>query len=833
MRILKTLFLLLASACMLQASGQNRISVPADFPVAILDDMAGLLQLATGKHWSKTTDKDIPAGFLLKKQSAASFKTKESFRLQSNGSGKVTITASSNEGLVFGFYKHLRAIGFSFYLPGAEYTVIPRLAHPYGQQKDIVDKPLLQIRNFFGTGGYGTNNPDPDKSVEKDWEIWKTRNGFGNAYELAGHRGENFILENKDILQKNPQWLATPLQGNSQTDQSIKLDYTNKEGLNFFVDWTIQPLLQKSFVIPPPNHTELVSIEPSDGGGFLNDLPQYKNRKLPSVSDQVYLAANLAAQKLDKIFPNHPHIGVSLYAYSGHAAPPSFPLHPRVFVQLVPYQFQNIAYGPSFIQLWAQKAKRFGLYDYYNYTDAHYDLPGGLTLQEAMQRLVHSVKQGSEGSHYETSFSKFSTGIPLYILNRYMSDGREDWKKGLDQLVSTLYPESRAQVTKLFALFYESSQFNVGQLGAAVALLNEIKEADLSGAERFRIHELKQYLHYIHLVFQSRDAKGGTLSERFLPLATYAWKIYDQKIVHSYRIMQLASYAFLNAPKNGKDDGANYQLHLDWFPETERSKTKWGQIRQGYDQAAIAKDFAKLQQLYPATALPATATLEEVWNQVQQTHKPRTALVIGGNHHMRGYFNVYSPVKTELTIRYRLGGTAAKPQLVLSSLDGQYAAPTAKTIDQASGTYTVTLSPGETFFFINAATDVVYRMEISIRSGFIFFNSSPRGIMTFYRRFDDPADGYTYDPAYYPSYIYVPQGLKAIDYRVQLNALKLTAPGNKVKTSRVIQTESDFEVRKIELEPAERGRIWKASISGNYNYGLLNLPDRYLFLEEK
>ena len=398
------------------AQSQTSFSLytPPGFPDQYRSDYITLLQQGTRQKWKpEEIQNRVSKGIILQLGDHTSFTAKESYRIETNGNSQLTITSSSMEGLTFGMYKHLRNLGYKFYLPGTLYTLIPSLQNPFGPKKTLVDKPFLQVRDFFGTGGFGSGMSDPDKSVQEAWLQWKVRNGFGSAYQLSGHRGENFILENKAKLRQHPDWLATPLTGNDQSDQGIKLNYLNKEALNFFVDWTIEAFTRKSYQRPPPGHSDFVSIEPSDGGGYLNDLPKNEGKKLPSISDQVYSAANLAAQKLDRVFPNHPNIGVNLYAYSGHAEPPSFKLHPRVFVQLIPYQFQTVAFGPSFIKLWKEKASRFGLYDYLNYADAQFDLPGGLTLDQAMKRLVHSVKSGSEGTTYETSYSKFATGIPL------------------------------------------------------------------------------------------------------------------------------------------------------------------------------------------------------------------------------------------------------------------------------------------------------------------------------------------------------------------------------------------------------------------------------------
>jgi hypothetical protein len=825
------LFLLLPLFNLAQSTtAKQTIYAPATVPLETLEDFRYLLEKSTGENWQiQLSGKNPTHGISLKLGNDNAFKTKESFRFQGNGVDLLTITSSSAEGLVFGFYKHLRQLGFQFYLPGEDYTIIPKLTNPFGTRKDIVDKPFLQTRNFFGTGGFGTSNADPGQTVEKAWNLWKLRNGFGSAYALGGHRGENFVLENKEILQKNPQWLSTPLKG-QPSDVGIKLNYLNKEALNYYTDWTIKLFTQSNFAPPPPNHTELISIEPSDGAGFLNEYQS--NKPLPSISDQVYGAANVAAQKLDKLFPDRPNIGVNLYAYSSHAAPPSFPLNPRVFVQLIPYQFQNIAFGPSFIKLWASKAKRFGIYDYYNYADAQFDLPGGMTVEEAMKRLVHSVRAGSEGTTYETSYSKFATGIPLWLLGRYMADGNADWKRNLDGLTRVLYKESSPKISELFQLFYNQPSFGVQYMGNAVKLLNEAVALTKDNEVQKRLNELKEYLQFAHLVYQSRDIKNGTTYQRLLPVAEYAWKLYPEKIVHSYRIMQLASYAFLNIDKNDKDYALYQKLHVDWFPETDRSKATWVKIKQGVNATQLTRDFNALTTKYNVADLTGNYNFEKVLSLVRQSFVPRKTMVFGGGSSVRGYFGVFSDKPTTLTIQYTIQGS--RPSLTFSSIDQDYLHDTAIIATKKDGMVTIKLPAGETTVFLNAGDECTYRIQAGITDGLFFFDGSPRGKLAFYKAFSDPYEQYTYQPAFYPSHIFVPKGISSIDYKVQLNALTITSPiGRKIKSDLLLSEHGGFETRKFAIQSNETGKIWKAEVSGNYNYNFLNIPDRYLLLQQK
>jgi hypothetical protein len=830
MYILRYLFLSLVLCyftAFSQISNDNAILYsPPQVNNETLQDFISLLNESTGKSWQlKPFEKVNGAGIYLQLLYIPEFKTKESFRLQSNGRDQLIITSSSPEGLVFGFYKHLRNLGFKFYLPDDLYTITPKLQHPFGAKKDIVDRPFLQIRDFFGTGGFGSSNSDPGKKVEKDWNCWRLRNGFGAAYQLSGHRGENFILENYDVLKKHPDWLASPLTGNKNKDQTIKLNYLNQAALQFFIDWTIQPFTQKNFILPPPNHTEFVSIEPSDGGGFLDE-----SKAGFSVSDQVFGAANAAAKKLDELFPKNPNIGINLYAYSTHAAPPSFKLHPRVFVQLIPYQFQTIAFGPSFIKLWSSKVKRLGIYDYYKYADQQYDLPGGLTLDEVMKRLTNSVSNGSEGTNFETSYSKFATGIPLWVIGRYMSDGDSKWEDNLNQVAKDLYGKSGAKVLELFQLFYRVSNFGKQYLGNAVQLVKDALESTQDAIVQKRLTEIKQYLQYIHLVYQSRDISQGTLDQRLLPLATYSWKLYPEKIINSYRIMQLVSYAFLNSDHADKNY-ANYQkLHVDWFPETVPSKAAWGKITQSITNNEMETYFQKLLKLYQPTKLVSNQIPASILSLITASGlKPNLHLVIGGSQYNRGYIGIYSEKATSISIKYHIDGNV--PKLIISTINKTYTNDTAITMTNSDGTLQLRLTAGETTLFLNVGNGCNYRIQADLKEGLYFFDGSPRGIMAFYTSFTAPYNQYTYNGDFYPSYIYIPQGINSVKYRVLQNALTITDPANNKITTQLDSRGSDgFEYRGFTVPPNYAGKLWKTEVSGNFNYNFQNIPDRYFLL---
>lgn len=816
------------------ASEAQTLYAPSSIEKETLQDFIFLLNKATGQSWQlKDFEKPAGSGIYLETSNDKAFTTKESFRLQTNGKDQLIITSSSVEGLVFGFYKHLRNLGFKFYEPDELYSIYPRLQHPYGEKQNKIDKPFLQVRDFFGTGGFGSAQPDPEFKAKKAWDRWKLRNGFGASYQLGGHNGENFILENYEFLLTKPDWLVKPLTGDKQRDMLTKINYLNKDALDFYVTWSLKPLTQKGFVLPPPHHTIYISMEPSDGGGFLNELPGNEGKSLPSISDQVYKAANRAAELLEKRFPNHPNIRVNLYAYSSHAAPPSFPLHPRVFVQLIPYQFQSIAFGPSFIKLWAARVKHFALYDYFRYPDIQNDLPSGLTIGEVMKRLKHSVRNGSEGTFFETSYSKFSTGIPLYLIGRYMADGNAQWEKNLQQLSQDLYGRAAPQMLSLFQLFYSEPNFTQSLIGNAATLVKEAGAVATSENIRQRINELKLYLNYVELVYQSRDLKNGKLYQRLLPLAEYAWKIYPEKIIHSYRIMQLVSYAFLNNDPADKERLIYQQLHAEWFPDTERSKSAWNRINQTISSKEREKNFQLLLKNYkPSTLMPSYSLKDMEAVGRSQGLQPKKQLIFGGDASTRGYVGIYSDKPAVLSFKYQIKGP--QPQLRISSVDQDYLSDTAIILSKNAGSIDIKIPAGETTLFLNAGDDCSYRVQLNLSAGMFYFDGAPRGILAFYKSFTAPFEQYTYDASFYPSYIFIPKNINRVDYRVQLDMLSIISPANRKINAELLSKESGgVEFRRFNIQSNEGSKIWKAEAGGNFNYNFINIPDRYLFLEKK
>lgn len=832
----------LFTVCDAQNSPANTISYPKTFPKAVIEDIQLLLKTSTNYQWNAQQDKPLDKGLILYLNTNENYKTGESCLVNSDGSSYVKFESPTTNGLIYGVYKYLRDLGFKFYLPDSLYTIIPKLTSVF-KKTSVMETPFLKIRDFFGTGGFGSGKTDPNRSVENSWRLWKWRNGFGTEFALAGHTGETFNLANANELEKNPSWTATPIMKNGKVNPSTKLNYYNSSAVDFFTDWVIKKYTDKNYKPPPIYLRDMVSIEPADGGGYITDIPPGSNLK--TVSDQVYHAANVAAEKLDRLFPNQPNIGVNLYAYSSHADVPNFSLNPRVFVQLVPYQFQNITSGPAFIKRWSEKVKRFGLYDYFKYPDSYWDMPGKFTIDELMKRSINATAAGSEGTTFESSYSKFATAIPLWVVCQYMCSGDADWQKNYNHFINDLYGSAAPAIKELFDIFYRSTQFTAKDLNTAV---NDLQKAEqLTNDQRIlhRIDELKLYLSYVHLYLKSQDMGNGNLEQRLIPLDKMVWTLYQTKIVHGYRLMQLISYSFLNAKTTDETLLSHYRsLHLQTFAESKDENALWkknfsytiDEVKNIYDEIKLPVPMgsvAKKSIIAETSAIGNTSSDISVTDQLtiaKSYFKTKQKITVSGTYRNRGSFNFFSEKPTTVTIYWSLSNSKNDPNATLSGSSKNYETVYDYRLKSESGKLSISLPAGESDFFINAGANTSYTFDISLDEIFCYFNGSPRGKISFL----DEHGKSSYDPRYFPSYIYIPEGTTEVQYKIKVDALKLLDPAGNVVATKLVKTLADgFQVRSFTVPTNLAGKFWKAIISGNYNYQFLNIPDRYFLFKEK
>ena len=345
-----------------------------------LDDLQGSLEKMTGGKFTNITGDDQYKGdgiFLVQTSSpkapadaVAKLKDKgrEPFIIRSKDSKNLWIIANGREGLAHGIYFYLDHLGCRWFLPNEHWTIIPK-SEDIAFQGDKLVAPAFKLRGFFGTGGYGPRfavDPEMDKYYRLQFRIreedWQRRNRFGGEFQLDGHAGENFNLENKATLEAHPEYLAS-VGGKREWSVTGKLDPTNPDLMKLWVDYFVKKYRQQRKDSPGTPYSFAVSVDPADGGGFCDSdecramFQKNGENDATFYSNQVFFMANQVAKAVRKEFPDG---YVNLFGYADHSAPPSFDLEPNVYVTVIPYGFNYSGLAPNdFIAAWGKKLRGF------------------------------------------------------------------------------------------------------------------------------------------------------------------------------------------------------------------------------------------------------------------------------------------------------------------------------------------------------------------------------------------------------------------------------------------------------------------------------------------
>ena len=520
----------------------------------LAEDLAALLQLATKQSfivlpYIAAADKGI---FLLL-DSNSTYSSNETGLLESDGISFIRIKAAYTTGISYAMYSWLEQLGFHFYLPGDEWMNIPSLSTIFDKHTSKkIYRPYFRLRMFNASGGiFPVKGLDERSQNEKDWQQWYRRNRMGCDYiSIDGHIGEWFNIVHKKEIEKDPSILA-PVNGKRQYSEEGKLDPTNKKGVALFSDWIVDEskINQKKMPAFLP-YKKYYSVDAGDGLNYCH-TPECEIL-FKTVSDQVFSIANETARKIKL---SDERAGVSLLAYTERADTPSVHIEPNVHVMIVPTAFQSVSTPTELMQRWAKKTKHISQYDFLNIGVWAYDAPF-FNLYQYQHNLQFVQSLGIEGMSFETSLSKFSSGVQQYFILRFLCDPYQSVEKILNEFCNNNFEKASVPIKKLLKEWYFSNtHLNTGydkgsfyedELGRFIGYIIEAENTDgVSTAVKKRIEELKAYTIYLCKFYemftdlqniQSYAANPLLRSDKAEELLTYTWQMYKSKIFHNTQL---------------------------------------------------------------------------------------------------------------------------------------------------------------------------------------------------------------------------------------------------------------------------------------------------------
>jgi hypothetical protein len=523
----------------------------------LAEDLAGLLHQATKQTFYIVPYKpgEVNGIFLLLDPSSTEAGN-ETGVLESNGKSFIKIKAKFTTGISYAMYSWLEQLGFHFYLPGNEWTIIPSLRSIFN--RNILKKtyrPYFRLRMFNASGGiFAVKGLDESSQNEKDWQQWYKRNRMGCDYiSIDGHIGEWFNIVHKQAIEKDSMILA-PINGKRQYNEEGKLDPTYKKGVELFSNWIVDESIKHRKQMPAfLPFKKYYSVDAGDGLNYCH-TPECESQ-FKTVSDQVFSIANETAKKIKQ---SDSRAGVSLLAYTERADTPSVRIEANVHVMVVPTAFQSVSTPAELMQRWAKKTSNISQYDFLNIGVWAYDAPF-FNLYQYQNNLQYIKSLGIEGMSIETSLSKFSSGIQQYFILKFLCDPYPSVEKILDEFCNNNFEKAAAPVKKLLKEWYFSNtHFNTGydkgsfyedELGRFISYIIEAENtAGIGIPVKKRIEELKAYTIYLSLFYemfsdlknlQSYAANPTLRSDKAAELLTFTWQMYQSKIFHNTQLNDL------------------------------------------------------------------------------------------------------------------------------------------------------------------------------------------------------------------------------------------------------------------------------------------------------
>ncbi len=429
----------------------------------------------------------------------------------------------------------LERLGCRWFFPGPSWEVVPA-------RRDVAialvefSRPSFptQRRIWYGFGAYGP--------CQKDWEEWNRHNRMGGPRDVSiGHSWAGLNPE-KDF-ESHPEWFALV----SGKRQPAKPCYSHPEVL----------ARAKAAALASADRGErMISLTPPDGLGyctcekclaaagvkeFYEDKGSFfgkqSNGELVNVtSETVFRMANEVAAAVTE---KHPDTLVGCYAYSAYSHPPSFELHPNVYLQTTTAYRRTPLSLEEQLQAFGDKTHQLGIREYYSVYqwDWDYPDPGKLTPDQLQTDLKLFHDAGVTAINAEASNNWAARGLGYYVAAQLMwnvdADVRVLVKDFYEQAFGPAAPAMERYYVRWYGpsvavlsnvadlpekqIYFEKSKHNLDALRAAYRDLDAaLKLAGDDKQIRARIDHLRMYQHYLLLRWQLEQAAATGETEKIL-----------------------------------------------------------------------------------------------------------------------------------------------------------------------------------------------------------------------------------------------------------------------------------------------------------------------------
>jgi len=442
---------------------------------------------------------------------------------------EVYVLAGQPLGVQHGVASLLHELGCRWFFPGEVWEVVPRKKSVFlaSRSRSFAPDFPTQRRIWYGYGAYGP--------CREDWEDWGRHNRMGGPLNVSiGHSWAGLNPE-KDF-EKHPDWFAladgkrqpskpcyshpdvlakakaAALQRAARGDEMISL--TPPDGLGYCacerclaVAGVTETSDQKGTLFGKRKDGTLVNVTSETVFGFVNEV-----------------AATVAAK--------YPEALVGCYAYSAYSHPPSFDLHPNVYLQTTTAYRRTPLSLEEQVSAFGKKTNQLGIREYYSVYqwDWDYPDPGKMTPDVLKHDLSRFHRWGVTAVNAEASNNWAARGLGYYVAAQLLWDVDADTKSLLKDFYKQAFGPAARPMERYFvrwygpgvaalsdadelpqrAAYFERGRHDLDALRGAYRDLDKaMRLAGSNEAILKRIDHLRMYLHYLLLRYDLEQAEAS------------------------------------------------------------------------------------------------------------------------------------------------------------------------------------------------------------------------------------------------------------------------------------------------------------------------------------
>lgn len=482
------------------------------FEVKVGDDSSGILL---------GTIREFPNASLAESLAIRNtYDGKEAYAIRTEPT-RVLLLGATDLGASHAAFAFLERLGCRWFFPAKEWEVVPSIRNLTAAVDETSRPAILSRRIWYAWGCFTGNN----NQCQSDYKAWARRNRMDSSFTVVcNHAWQAIITANKEVFEAHPEYLAM-VKG---VRKGKKLCVSNPEVRELAARHALEYLAKNPGM-------DMVSMEPSDGEGFCECE---SCAKLGSVSDQVFTLVNHVARVVAAKYPGKM---VGSLAYNRHCEPPSFKLEPNVYVQMATGFITGKRTFDELLDLWPKACPRIGFYDYYSIWQFNLDMPPGekggniSVLRKGIPRFAAA---GAASLDCESGNNWGPHGRGYYVANRLMWDP----KANVDALLADFYEQAFGPAAAAMRRYYErldpGNDPIMGEPLLALAL-RDLEEATRLARERpdvqARLDHLKQYMHYVRLMWDLRQVDKKEAVKRqdmTLDVIKYAYRVRYSYMIH-------------------------------------------------------------------------------------------------------------------------------------------------------------------------------------------------------------------------------------------------------------------------------------------------------------